>query len=68
MHPPLTYCLKLSSWVRKKMNWVRTTFTAYKSTKEVHLAGSGEHSNAKLNHTETISPFVLSDLTLLFSF
>lgn len=50
-----------------------TTFMAFNSAKEVHLAGSGEHSCIILSCTATISSFISFDnnklhLTLTFSF
>jgi len=47
-------------------------FITYSSTKQVHLAGSGEHSNTTLNCTATIYPFISFEnnklhLTLSFS-
>lgn len=56
MHPPFYLMFKtvLLGWGKDEVG-ENTTFIAYKTTKEVHLAGSGEHSNAKLSCTETTS-------------
>lgn len=75
MHPHFYLLFKtvISGWKGEDGLGENTTFMAYNSNKEVHLTGSGGHSNTILSCTATISPFILFDnsklhLTLTFSF
>lgn len=58
MHPHfyLLFKIVILSWKGEDGLHENTTLMAYNSTKEVHLAGSGEHSNTILSCTAIISP------------